>query len=777
MRYGRIAIISSLVCVGTMYAQQAPAPATPDSAVIRAETREVLVDTVVTDKKGNYIRDLTSKDFKVWEDNKEQPITSFSFESDAAAHGKGQRHYLVLLFDDSTMQPSDQMPARQAALKFLDANAGPDRMIAIIDFDGTLKIAQNFTSDAEKLKKVAAMPKMSHIYANAEMDQAPMGGPSVMPQLASAENDFAVNSILMALRTLARNMAGVPGRKSVVLLTTGFPLNPEYMSEVTAVINECNKDNVAIYPIDVRGLAAPMSLLTFPFDAAPRLSAAAAMPKRDDAGAVYLQPASFIPGGLAFFQHGGAGGGAGGGGGGGGHAGGGGGGSVGGGGGGHSGGGTGGGGGKSGGTGGSSGGRGGGASGAGGRGGGGGSATGPNGMPGMYNPMLANQSRYILPILPKDTATNQEVMYMLANGTGGFVILNTNDLLGGMQKIASEQNEYYLLGYKPEESAEGSCHTLKVKVDRGGTVIRSRTGYCNVRPHDLLAGNPIEKTLEMRAAAAQTGIPGGAMQPTFFYTAPNTAIVNVAMQVPSSAIRFEKEKGKMHATLNVLGIAYKPDGTVAARFSDTIPFDVKGKKEVEEFNEKPYVYENQFNVASGQYTLKVVFSSSGESFGKLEAPLTIDPYDGKQMTISSIALSHDIHRASDLGTSLDAALMEDRKPLVSQDLEVTPSPTTKFRKAEQAVVYVEGYEPALAQQNPPKVQVQLVIFDRKTNEPLINSGLIDVEKYVHPGNPVVPMALKLPIETLNPGAYRVGMRVADSAGHSTKVRTVDFDVE
>ena len=55
---------------------QQPAAAAPEqsSSVIRAETRLVLVDTVVTDKKGNYVRDLAMKDFRVWEDNKEQQI-------------------------------------------------------------------------------------------------------------------------------------------------------------------------------------------------------------------------------------------------------------------------------------------------------------------------------------------------------------------------------------------------------------------------------------------------------------------------------------------------------------------------------------------------------------------------------------------------------------------------------------------------------------------------------------------------------------------------------
>ncbi len=82
---------------------------------IKTETRLVLVDTVVTDKKGNYIRDLTQKDFRVWEDNKEQTVKTFSAETDAYAPSGEQRHYLILFFDNSTMNMSDQAQARAAA--------------------------------------------------------------------------------------------------------------------------------------------------------------------------------------------------------------------------------------------------------------------------------------------------------------------------------------------------------------------------------------------------------------------------------------------------------------------------------------------------------------------------------------------------------------------------------------------------------------------------------------------------------------------------------------
>ena len=72
-------------------------------AVIKTETRLVVVDAVVTDKKDNYVKDLNKKDFKVFEDGKEQSITTFSYEADPASPLNGQKHYLVLFFDNSTM--------------------------------------------------------------------------------------------------------------------------------------------------------------------------------------------------------------------------------------------------------------------------------------------------------------------------------------------------------------------------------------------------------------------------------------------------------------------------------------------------------------------------------------------------------------------------------------------------------------------------------------------------------------------------------------------------
>jgi len=755
--------IGQFVAVTALHAQQAqtqPQTANPSAAadsttpVFKAETRLVLVDTVVTDGKHNYVTDLTARDFKIWEDNKEQVIKSFSTES-GSSDSSGHRHYLVLFFDNSTLAGADQIRAREAAAKFVEANAGPDRYMAVVNFGGTMTVAANFTADAERLKQVVLNVKFSSVSPNEPAPQQPVQIASLgAPQLGHAQASFGARSLLLALRDVAKSLASVPGRKSLVMFTTGFSITPsdpdsfQRQSELTAAISACNKANVAIYPIDVRGLSTGISAGgggSAYLEAAPdfgdaRLVTATLDYSADD------QPAY-----LLYVQKGGSGGG-------GGH------------------------GGSTGGT------------GTGGTGGthgtgtgtgtvGGGRRTGaippPGSFPGNpsvyplgYNPY--SQSTALIPQTPS-SLPNQQVLYQLAQGTGGFVITNSNDLLTGLQRIAKEQTQYYILGYTPTAADEGSCHVLKVKVDRGGTNVRYRSGYCNSKPTDVLAGKPEEKELQSRMTGSQPGTIAASMLAPYFYTSVNEARVNLAIEIPPNSIKFEKVKGKQHATVNVAGIAYKLDGSVAAKFSDSLNLDFQDKKEVEQFNSKPFHYETQFDVAAGHYNLKVAFNTQGsDTFGKLEAPLVIDPYDGKQFAISGVALSKDIHPVNQMGQTLDALILEDRTPLVTQGLQLVPTGSDQFKKADRAAFYVELYSPAMVEPNPPKISLKVAIVDRKTGEKKIEAGGEAADAKA--GSPLVPVGLILPVAKLDPGSYRLELEGVDSAGHVTPERSADFEV-
>lgn len=59
--------------------------------VLKSEANMVLVNVIVTDKQGNYLRDLSRKDFHVFEDGKEQPVISLSREADTKPASPGGR--------------------------------------------------------------------------------------------------------------------------------------------------------------------------------------------------------------------------------------------------------------------------------------------------------------------------------------------------------------------------------------------------------------------------------------------------------------------------------------------------------------------------------------------------------------------------------------------------------------------------------------------------------------------------------------------------------------
>jgi VWFA-related protein len=775
----------------------AAAPVQQPNAIIKKESRLVLVDAVVTDKKGNYVHDLKQSDFKVYEDNKEQHLTTFSAGADIAVQANAQRRYLILFFDNASMAPPDQIQARGAAAKFIEANAGPDKLMAVVDFGGTIRVSQNFTANADALQSAVRGVKYSSVNSN------PAGSDSSgsftvastgLSSLSDVEADYGARTMLLGVRSLAKNLRAVPGRKMLVLFSSGFALTPENESELTATIDACNKANVAIYALDSRGLVGggpspagaarnvqPGNAQEKNFSASNRSSRTAASDVSSSGKAagngprLVLTSYTFTPspdpqhGGTGGTGGGGTGGGAGGAGGSGGKGG--------------TGGtsGTGGTGGK-GGTGGTSGAPGGTAGGKGGAPGGtaGGGTTGRpgGGAPVPFNNSFNNpynQSRTIVPQFPPSVATNQQILAALADGTGGFTIFNTNDLLGGLQKIGREQSEFYLLGYVPGESPEGSCHTLKVKMNSGGMNVRARSGYCNSRVENPLDGTPVEKQLELRAAGTQTGSIHGALEVPYFYTGPNLARVNLAMEIPSDSFNFKKEKGKYHATLDVVGIAYKPDGSVGAHFSDTVNLDLE-KDDWKEFTKSPYKYQNQFDAAAGTYKLTVVLSGGGDTFGKFETPLKIDSYDGKRLSIGGVALSNSVQRVSDIPTGLDSVLLEDRTPLVVKGMEVVPSANNHFKRTDNVIMYTEIYEPLLTADPPARVIFAYRVFDRATNKEIFFTGIAPADDFVKKGNPVIPAGMMVKVKDLTPGSYRMVVQAADSANNQAANRQVDFDI-
>jgi len=284
-------------------------------ATIHARTNLVVVDVVVTDSKKNPIHGLQKSDFTLMEDGKLQVIRNFEehtevplsatavvappklpaglFTNKSAAPANGPVN--VLLLDYLNTPVIAQANAKKQLIDFLDKAPAGTR-IAIFGLTTHLYMLQGFTSDMAALK-AAMTSKKGTAQVSDFLTDAVNGGPMgttafadaasqyadatqamlddmarVDAQITSEEQNNRALYTLNAFDQLARYLVGIPGRKNVIWFSSGFPLdvapnlneadpNDSVVRNDDAVRktdNMLTRAQIAVYPVDVRGLMVPL---------------------------------------------------------------------------------------------------------------------------------------------------------------------------------------------------------------------------------------------------------------------------------------------------------------------------------------------------------------------------------------------------------------------------------------------------------------------------------------------------------------------------------------
>ncbi len=170
----------------------------------------------------------------------------------------------------------------------------------------------------------------------------------------------------------------------------------------------------------------------------------------------------------------------------------------------------------------------------------------------------------------------QEALAYVAEQTGGFAILNTNDLGAGLGKISADIRDYYVIGYAPDEGTfvgkgkKPSYHKIAVKVRRPGLKVRTRKEFLGVS--DVEASTvPLTPAQELIRAAlspfSATEIPLTAT--TLSGYAPDEGLfARALLHIDARALTFvEGDGGKKTASADVLGMVFDQDGTEVAHLS------------------------------------------------------------------------------------------------------------------------------------------------------------------------------------------------------------------
>ena len=253
--------------------EPSPTPAA-DTDVVKITTTLIQLDVTVTDKNGKIVSDLKPEDFEVFENDKKQTITNFSFinsvpEKQAAPSSAPNkisvpfptvqlrpeqvRRTIALVVDDLGLSAESIQSVQKALKKFVDEQMQPNDLVAIIRTGSGVGSLQQFTSDKNLL--YAAIEKIRWnpigrggvgtfapieptlqelIQANTAIpSRAGANAASLMDDQVQAEKDritafnelredlFTVGT-LGAINYVVRGMDDLPGRKSIMLFSDGF---------------------------------------------------------------------------------------------------------------------------------------------------------------------------------------------------------------------------------------------------------------------------------------------------------------------------------------------------------------------------------------------------------------------------------------------------------------------------------------------------------------------------------------------------------------------------
>jgi VWFA-related protein len=229
--------VAILFCLSQLGAQDVQQSAGSSKPVLKANTRLVVVDVVATDADGRPIPGLDAQDFTVFEDGRQQKISGFSFQlpgvkvtqialrlppnvvSNVPQHKASSLN--VVLLDALNGDFAGHVAAQDALVKYLDS-AQLTQPLAIFAMQGKLTMLHDFSTDNQELKSVVQKFRPPAQTNNAESTESRASAFTTKGDFHTGERN--IEATLNQLHTLARTLAGYPGRKNVIWLSESFPL-------------------------------------------------------------------------------------------------------------------------------------------------------------------------------------------------------------------------------------------------------------------------------------------------------------------------------------------------------------------------------------------------------------------------------------------------------------------------------------------------------------------------------------------------------------------------
>jgi VWFA-related protein len=280
----------------------APGQATTSPGTVRILSRLVQVNVVVQDKDGNPVSDLTKDDFTILDKGEPQQIAYFTqpstndslllsarasaespsnfFSNRVQNNSEGTNTVTVILMDAVSTDFLDLAYVREQVLSFVKSIRPQDQVALYLLAPSRLCTLHDFTNDSATLVRMLggiADAGSASTSRTSSADAATRRANRLISDAFAEANHFykggptgIIENTSDAMAQIARNVANIPGRKSLVWISSGFPLyigenspigerseRHDFSPLISATARMLGNANMAVYTVDARGLIAP----------------------------------------------------------------------------------------------------------------------------------------------------------------------------------------------------------------------------------------------------------------------------------------------------------------------------------------------------------------------------------------------------------------------------------------------------------------------------------------------------------------------------------------
>lgn len=741
----------------------------------RVPVNVVLVNVTVTDKAGRPVKDLTVKDFKLFEDGKRQRIQSFEVESsqleagtDAAGGGTerptpgaqvaaeepGDRTRLISYFiDDLTARsPRYFFWVVSALQKFIAEEMGPEDQVGVFSASGRVRMP--FTSDRKLLReRIEALhvgkfylsrpyrsrcPVMTDVQVIRIVDghrgidftrafreasrcaEVRDLDPGDIEQHVRAEAfhqysgaQGAIQRLVASLRHHVQTLQHFRASKSLVLFSDGFVPTRSMRWRLDRVVGRALRSRVAVNVVDIRGLH------TVGFEAA----------NNDQVRNLTGEPISQED----------------------------------------------------------------------------------------FNAGLTMGREFSH--LYRDQTYQRRPLEKLTEETGGILFTDNNDLVSGLSQISNTQSYYYVLSYAPpDQKADGKYHKIRVEVDRPTVELSYRRGY--FAPRKTLS---LEDRKNEDIQLALTA-PGNFDQIPLRLAYRSSPIrddrhrLNVFTNVSIAGMAFRQEGERRRNLLHLVLMVYDRDGQRVEGSQKTIELNL-GESSYRSMLQRGFTTRTDWEVPAGEYNVKAVVRESHRTrMGSLDETVTlpipesaaaglpspadsgvaeaaattlpeefvrsesVEPAPAEEdpdpslpaggLESSQLVLTQQLTPLADLSAELQASLLEGGEAMIFGDIQIHPPLDDQIDRQYPVTFFYTLYNlmyPRESQGMTAKIQLT-DRWGKVSRFPLITLSEGQVEPLEEGA---VNVAFNLSFKNVEPGQYKLTLmtRAPGASGQSVGART------